>query len=123
MQTINMSEKIVRQEVTEKIELKMLTTSNASDYFRLIDNNRKYFGNFNNLDQSKYQSVQEVEASLKSADKIRYGIYCGDNLVGTINLQNIAEQEGGGRNRIFSCRKIYWTKYSYQSLDGNCEIR
>ena len=90
-----MNEKIASQEVTEKIELKMLTADNASDYFKLIDDNRRYFGNFNNLDQDKYQSVQEVENSLKSADKIRYGVYQGDNLVGTINLQNIAEQEGG----------------------------
>ncbi len=119
-----MNEKIADQEVTEKIELKMLTANNASDYFKLIDNNREYFGNFNNLDQSKYHSVQEVKDSLRSADKIRYGVYQGDNLVGTINLQNIAEQErGGGRNRIFSCRKIYWTKHSHQSLDGTCEVR
>jgi len=89
-----MNEQISGQEqIKQKVELKTLSVHDAENYFKLIDDNREYFGNFDNLDPNKYQNVKEVVEVLNSSDKIRHGIYRGGDLIGTINLQGIARQK------------------------------
>ncbi len=76
-----------KNEQYPKIKLRILDKNSAGEYFGLIDENRKYFSNFNNFDVNKYKSVEEVKSVLEnSINKIRWGIYRRGDLIGTINL-------------------------------------
>lgn len=85
----------ISQEKQFEIKLKEFSLDDAEDYFELINDNREYFANFNNLDVNKYQSVEETASIFKGSEgggRTRYGIYNkADKLIGAINITIIDE--------------------------------
>lgn len=69
------------------IELRPLSPDNAEAYFKLMDDNRAFFANFDNTPADKYPDVESVRAALADPTKLRWGMYQNDELVGTINLK------------------------------------
>ena len=83
---INKFNKNSQERLTE-IKLKQMSINDAGAYFKLINDNRDYFANFNNLPINKYINLEEVEKTLlKNNDKIIFGIYLEKKLIGTINI-------------------------------------
>lgn len=73
----------------EPVELRRLTFDDAPYYFGAVDANREHLSQFGDETASKYPDLNAVEESIKNPDnpnKLRYGIWDGEQFVGSINL-------------------------------------
>lgn len=78
-----------------KITVQVLTDADTEKYFALIDSNRDYFGNFDNLPRDKYPTLESVHETLVQPSKTRWGIFIGSKLIGSINLMSTDVPEVG----------------------------
>lgn len=69
------------------VTLRPLTEADAVAYFALIDSNREYFANFDNMSPDKYPTVESVREALAEPSKTRWGMFIGNQLIGSINLK------------------------------------
>lgn len=73
----------------EGITLRQLTIEDAPAYFEAVDANREHLSQFGDETSANYPTLASVEASIehpRNPDKIRMGIWDGDQFVGTANL-------------------------------------
>ena len=67
--------------------LRELTSADAPSYFNLIDGNREYFAQFDNVPRDKYPSIESVVDMLAQPQKKRWGMFVGEQLIGAVNLK------------------------------------
>ena len=73
----------------EGIKLKQLFIEDAQAYFELIEYDRAHLSQFNGETAENYPDVAAVIRSItnpENPDKLRFGIWDGDQMVGSINL-------------------------------------
>lgn len=84
-----MTERITIRAVTETIYLKQLSPKDAARYFSLIAYDSDHLRHFGDTTADKYPDVVSVRDSIahpKNPEKLRFGIWDNDHMVGTINL-------------------------------------
>ncbi len=67
--------------------LRELSVKDAAAYFDLVQNNREYFSNFDNMSPDKYPTVESVEEALGQSEKKRWGMFEGNTLIGSVSLK------------------------------------
>lgn len=72
----------------DTVLLRQLTLADAQTYFDLIDSDRPHYSQFDDVTAQKYQTVADVEESIRNPkpNKYRFGIWDGDVMVGSNNL-------------------------------------
>ena len=70
-----------------QITLRPLTEADATAYFALIDSNRDYFADFDNMPRDKYSTLESVREALVQPSKTRWGMFIGNQLIGSINFK------------------------------------
>jgi ribosomal-protein-alanine N-acetyltransferase len=71
------------------IAIRQLTISDAERYFSLIDADREHFKYGEEITPNKYKTVEDVRASIDDtvrSHRLRFGIWDGSDMVGSINL-------------------------------------
>jgi RimJ/RimL family protein N-acetyltransferase len=71
------------------MRLKQFATSDSQAIFGLIDRNRGHLSQFGDTTAEKYKTIESVEESIsnpKNPDRLRFGIWDNDVLVGSVNL-------------------------------------
>jgi RimJ/RimL family protein N-acetyltransferase len=89
------------------VVLKQLVPADAPLYFLLVDADRPHLSQFGNETASKYPDEASVLQSIlnpPNPKKLRFGVWEGESLVGTINLTPL----GKGRGEIG-----YWTSKAF----------
>lgn len=68
--------------------IRQLVLDDAQRYFDLIDADRTHFKHGQEMTPNKYQTVEDVQRSLEDPvqNRLRFGIWDGNNMVGSINL-------------------------------------
>ncbi len=75
--------------VSEGIVLRQFTPSDAAPLFALIDRQREHLGQFGDTTAEKYPDLESVEKSIAeppNPDRLRFGVWDNEVLVGTVNL-------------------------------------
>lgn len=81
----------------DTISIRQLSLEDVDTYFELVDSNRDHLSQFGDDTAGKYQTREDVKASMENPqpDKYRFGIWDEGVMVGTNNLRvydgNIAE--------------------------------
>jgi RimJ/RimL family protein N-acetyltransferase len=73
----------------DEVVLRQLTLKDASIYAETVVANRDYLSQFGDVTGAKYPDLKSVEDSITNPDnpdKLRFGIWDGDEFVGSINL-------------------------------------
>jgi RimJ/RimL family protein N-acetyltransferase len=71
------------------VRLQQFTVGDVPPLFALIDSNREHLGQRNDITARKYPNLRSVRRSIvrpKDPSRLRFGIWDGDTLVGSINL-------------------------------------
>lgn len=88
-------ERIILRSDKDTVVLKQLIPEDAPHYFRLINESRRHLSRNEDKTAKKYKKVEDVLESIvnpKEKDKLRFGIWDGDQMVGSVNLMVIKEQ-------------------------------
>lgn len=79
------------------IALRQLVPEDAQAYFNLIDYDRAHMSQFDDDTADKYKTMDDVRESIvnpKSLYRQRFGIWAGDKMVGSINLDPTRKRDG-----------------------------
>ncbi|MBX2866396.1 GNAT family N-acetyltransferase [Candidatus Kaiserbacteria bacterium] len=71
------------------LTLKQFSEEDAAKLFSLIDQNRDHLSQFGDETSAKYPDLEMVRQSIvmpKNLDRIRYGVWMEDVLIGSINI-------------------------------------
>ncbi len=77
----------LKREAAPSFTMRELSVEDAAAYFDLIQNNREYFSNFDNMSPDKYPTVESVVGALAQSKKKRWGIFEGDALIGSVSIK------------------------------------
>lgn len=75
------------------LALRQLATEDAQGYFDLIEYNRAHLSRFDDVTSLNYSDVGSVVKSIVSPDnpsELRFGIWAGGIMVGSLNARKIA---------------------------------
>lgn len=81
---------------TSGITLRRFEACDCDTLFKLIDSNREHLSQRNDQTAQKYPDLQSVLASVTNPSnpaKLRFGIWRGDCLVGTVNLTPLSQKK------------------------------
>lgn len=77
------------------VVLRQFIPEDAELLFRLIDQNREHLSRWGDETSEKYPDLESVEASIiyPVPSRLRFGVWVGERLVGTINLTTYTDAE------------------------------
>lgn len=83
------SGRIILQSKDDSVSLKQLIPEDSPSYFQLVDSDRAHLSQHGDVTALKYPTVEKVRESIlhpTNPDKYRFGIWIGDEMVGSNNL-------------------------------------
>ncbi len=89
------NDRIILRSEKDSVVLKQLIPEDAPHYFKLVDEGRKHLSRHRDRTSRKYPTEESVLNSIVNPDdprKLRFGIWDGDTMVGSVNLIVIKEQ-------------------------------